>query len=43
MIMCFEDMNIQMNVESWGSRGNKDLVKIPSVCHLRYDEFRQNC
>ena len=32
-----------MNVESWSGRGNKVLVTIPPVRHLKYDRFKQNC
>ena len=31
-----------MNIESWGGRGNKQILKIPSYGHLRYDRFKQN-
>ena len=43
-ISCFfKDSNTQMNVESWGDRGNEVLIVIPSVGHLRYAKFKQNC
>ena len=31
-----------MNVESWSGRGNKVLVTISAVRHLKYDRFKQN-
>ena len=42
-ISCsFNDNNIQMNLQTWGGRGNKILIAIPSVGHLRYEKFKQN-
>ena len=38
----FKDNNTQMNVESWSGRGNKVLVTIPHIGHLKYDKFKQN-
>ena len=37
-----KDNNIDMNLEKWGGRGNKELIEIPSVGHLKYDRFKQN-
>ena len=37
-----EDNEIEMNIECWGDRGNRKLIKIPSSGHLRYDRFKQN-
>ena len=34
MSYVFEKKNIQMKSESYGERGSKFLVKIPSVGHL---------
>ena len=31
-----------MNLEKWGGGGNKELIQIPSVGHLKYDRFKQN-
>ena len=40
-ISCvFKDNNIQMNVKNVGDFGNKFLVTIPSVGHLRYVKFK---
>ena len=36
------DNNIDMNLEKWGGRGNKELIQIPSVGHLNYGRFKQN-
>ena len=36
------DNKITLNLEKWGSRGNKELIQIPSVGHLQYDRFKQN-
>ena len=36
------DNNISLNLEKWGGRGNKELIQIPSVGHLKYDRFKQN-
>ena len=37
-----KDNNINMNLEKWVGRGNKELIRILSVGHLKYDEFKQN-
>ena len=37
-----EDNEIEMNIECWGGRGNRKLIKIPSSGHLRYDRSKQN-
>ena len=34
--------DINLNLEKWGSRGEKELIQIPSVGHLKYDRFKQN-
>ena len=31
-----------MDIECWGGRGNRKLIKILSLGHLRYDRFKQN-
>ena len=31
-----------MNLEKQGGRGNKELIQISSVGHLKYDRFKQN-
>ena len=36
------DNNINMNLEKWGGRGEKELIQIPSVGHLKCDRFKQN-
>ena len=36
------DNNITLHLEKWGGRGNKELIQIPSVGHLKYDRFKQN-
>ena len=36
------DTNITLNLEKWGGRGNKELIEILSVGHLKYDRFKQN-
>ena len=33
---------IELNIDSWGGRGKKKIIKIPSFGHLRYDRFKQN-
>ena len=33
------DNNMNMNLEKWGGRGKKELIKISYVGHLRYDMF----
>ena len=33
---------IELNIDSWGGRGKKKIIKIPSSAHLRYDRFKQN-
>ena len=35
------DNNISLNLEKWGGRGNKELIQIPPVGHLKYDRFKQ--
>ena len=43
-ISCvFKDDNIQINVKNGSGCGNKVLVVILFVGHLRYDKFTQNC
>ena len=37
-----KDNNIIVNLEKWVGRGNKELIQILSVGHLKYDEFKQN-
>ena len=37
-----EDNEIKMDIECWGGRGNRKLIKTPSSGHLRYDRFKQN-
>ena len=37
-----EDNGIELNIDSWGGRGKKKIIKIPSSGHLRYDRFKQN-
>ena len=34
------DNNINMNLEKWGGRGEKELIQIPSVGHLKCDRFK---
>ena len=34
------DNNITLNLEKWGGRGNKELIEIPSVGHLKYDSLK---
>ena len=36
------DNNISLNLEKWGGRGNKELIQIPPVGHLKYDRFKHN-
>ena len=36
------DNHISLNLEKWGSRGNKELIQIPPVGHLKYGRFKQN-
>ena len=36
------DNNVSLNLEKWGGRGNKELIQIPSVGHLKYDRFKPN-
>ena len=31
-----------MNIDSWGGRGKKEIINIPSSGHVRYDRFKQN-
>ena len=33
------DNNMNMNLEKWGGRGKKELIKISHVGHLRCDRF----
>ena len=33
--------NITLHLEKWGGRGNKELIEIPSVGHLKCDRFKQ--
>ena len=35
-----KDNNIDMDLEKWGGRGNKKLIQIPPVGHLKYDRFK---
>ena len=37
-----EDNEIEMDIECWGGRGHRKLIKIPSSGHLRYDRFKHN-
>ena len=37
-----EDNEIELNINSWDSRGKKKIIKIPSSGHLRYDRFKQS-
>ena len=37
--MCFKKITY---LEKWGGRGKKELIKIPSIGHLKYDRFKQN-
>ena len=39
----FKDDNIRINIKNGGGCGNKFLVVILFVGHLRYDKFTQNC
>ena len=34
------DNNINMNLEKWGGRGEKELIQIPYVGHLKCDRFK---
>ena len=34
--------NITLHLEKWGDRGNEELIKIPSVGHLKYDRLVEN-
>ena len=37
-----EDNETEMDIEYWGGRENKKLIKILSSGHLRYDRFKHN-
>ena len=37
-----EDNGIELNIDSWGGRGKKKIIKILSSGHLPYDRFKQN-
>ena len=37
-----EDSGIELNIDSWGGRGKKKIIKILSSGHLPYDRFKQN-
>ena len=37
-----KDNEIEMDIECWGGRGNRKVIKISSSSHLRYDRFKQN-
>ena len=40
-VSCFLTYNnINMNLEKWGGRGKKELIKISSDDHLKYDRFK---
>ena len=39
---ALEDNGVELNIDSWGDRGEKKIIKIPSSGHLRYDRFKQN-
>ena len=35
-----KDNNINMNLEKWGGHGNKELIQVPFVGHLKYNRFK---
>ena len=37
-----KDNDIKIHLEKWSGRGNKELIEISSVGHLKYDRFKQN-
>ena len=37
-----EDNGIELNIDSWGGRGKKEIINIPSSGHVRYDRLKQN-
>ena len=42
-LTCVLEVNeIEMNIECWGSRINRKVIKTSSSDHLRYNRFRQN-
>ena len=40
LICVLEENRIEINIVCLGGCGNKKLIKIPSLDHLRYDRFR---
>ena len=42
VISVLEDNGIELNIDSWGCRGNKKIIKMPSSGHLQYDRFKPN-
>ena len=37
-----EGNGIELNIDSWGGRGKKKIIKIPSSGHSRYGRFKNN-
>ena len=35
-----EDNGIELNIDRWGGRGKKKIIKIPSSDHSRYNRFK---